>query len=480
MDYRRRYDGRICVNDRTYNSISTAVQDSFQVPAERDPAVFRRSIHRERLYLHDMRLPSTDSASVIHKRILQDSEHFCLLEQYPAKDNSKEGFRRIFPFLFTFILSSVQLVNIATGYSIYAFDWEAMHRLTIGAFICIFALVYFCMRRNFRQGPYIPFKGIDYLGVILWSLWLLCIIFIFVYGEHYEWLEGEEIRTALVFSAVLLVLAIHRAATIRHPYISLKTFSQKNMLFIFILFGCMTLMSATSTSIQNIFTGSILGFDARHNADLNWGIVAGICAGTGFSYLATVKCGWRMKDIVFAGFVSFFLYQCMLYFLIDTSTEKYMLYLPLFFKGAGVSIIYTSLTYALAGCVTFSYYFEAMCVIGFIRTSFGGPMSSAIVTHFFKHATIENTSGLGSYVDSMYLDLQPLASVSGEFQRQMMMVSIKEVYGYAVIAAITILIAIMMSDYRHLAGTDSGQMLKLIQIWKSIRHKSIGKSDNNP
>ncbi len=226
-------------------------------------------------------------------------------------------------------------------------------------------------------------------------------------------------------------------------------------------------MSATSTSIQNIFTGSILGFDARHNADLNWGIVAGICAGTGFFYLATVKCGWRMKDIVFAGFVSFFLYQC-------------MLYLPLFFKGAGVSIIYTSLTYALAGCVTFSYYFEAMCVIGFIRTSFGGPMSSAIVTHFFKHATIENTSGLGSYVDSMYLDLQPLASVSGEFQRQMMMVSIKEVYGYAVIAAITILIAIMMSDYRHLAGTDSGQMLKLIQIWKSIRHKSIGKSDNNP
>ena len=107
-------------------------------------------------------------------------------------------------------------------------------------------------------------------------------------------------------------------------------------------------------------------------------------------------------------------------------------------------------------------------------------MSSAIVTHFFKHATIENTSGLGSYVDSMYLDLQPLASVSGEFQRQMMMVSIKEVYGYAVIAAITILIAIMMSDYRHLAGTDSGQMLKLVQIWKSIRHKSIGKSDNNP
>ena len=32
-----------------------------------------------------------------------------------------------------------------------------------------------------------------------------------------------------------------------------------------------------------------------------------------------------------------------------------MLYLPMVFKGAGVSIVYTSLTYALAGCVTFAY-----------------------------------------------------------------------------------------------------------------------------
>lgn len=189
------------------------------------------------------------------------------------KITPKRDFAVFFPFLFTFVLGSVQLANIATGYSIYAFDWKAMHRLTIGAFILIFALVYFCMRRNYRQGPHIPFKGIDYLGGILWSLWLICIIFIFVYGEHYDWLDGEEIQTAIVFAIVLLVMCIQRAATVRHPYISLKTFSQHNMLFIFILFGCMTLMSATATSTQNIFTSAILGFDARHNADLNWGVL---------------------------------------------------------------------------------------------------------------------------------------------------------------------------------------------------------------
>ena len=215
------------------------------------------------------------------------------------KITPKRDFAVFFPFLFTFVLGSVQLANIATGYSIYAFDWKAMHRLTIGAFILIFALVYFCMRRNYRQGPHIPFKGIDYLGGILWSLWLICIIFIFVYGEHYDWLDGEEIQAAIVFAIVLLIMCIQRAATVRHPYISLKTFSQHNMLFIFILFGCMTLMSATATSTQNIFTSAILGFDARHNADLNWGVLIGIAVGTCIFYLSLVRWKWRIKSIVF-------------------------------------------------------------------------------------------------------------------------------------------------------------------------------------
>ena len=108
------------------------------------------------------------------------------------KITPKRDFAIFFPFLFTFVLGSVQLVNIATGYSIYAFDWQAMHRITIGAFILVFALVYFCMRHNYRQGPYIPFKGIDYLGGIMWTLWLFCIIFICVYGEHYDWLYGKQ------------------------------------------------------------------------------------------------------------------------------------------------------------------------------------------------------------------------------------------------------------------------------------------------
>lgn len=379
------------------------------------------------------------------------------------KITPRRDFAVFFPFLFTFVLGSVQLVNVAVGYSIWAFDWKAMHRITVGAFILVYALVFFCMRRDYRQGPYIPFLGIDYIGGVLWSLFLLCIVFVFVYGDHYDWLDSDEIRIGILFAFVLLAMALHRASAVRHPYISIRTFSQHNMLYIFLLFGCMTLMSATATSTQNIFTGQILGYDARHNADLNWSLAAGIAVGTALFYFAVTRWKWRGKSVLLTGFVSFLLYQVSLYFLIDPSVEKHMLYLPVLFKGAGVSLVYTSLTYALAGCVTFDCYFEAMCVIGFIRTSFGGPLGSAIVTGIFRHVRQENIGVLGGYMDAMCPSAGHIQSVYGEFIRQVTMVSIKEVYGYAAIAATVIVIAVMASDYRRIIVNGTGRILKLIQ-----------------
>lgn len=153
-----------------------------------------------------------------------------------------------------------------------------------------------------------------------------------------------------------------------------------------------------------------------------------------------------------------------------------MLYLPMLFKGAGVSIVYTSLTYALAGCVTFAYYFEAMCVIGFIRTSFGGPLSSALITNMLNHIKQSVTGDLGSYVDSMHAMAGSFTTLYVEFQQQMLLVSLKEIYGYAALAAVLILLAILASDYRHGIGTRITRMLHLTQIWRHVRRRAQSAS----
>ena len=58
----------------------------------------------------------------------------------------------------------------------------------------------------------------------------------------------------------------------------------------------------------------------------------------------------------------------------------------------------------------------------------------------------------------------------GEFQRQILLVSLKEVYGYAVIVAIVILLAILASDYRWLIRPR--RMWRLAQIWRVVHRQS--------
>lgn len=117
-----------------------------------------------------------------------------------------------------------------------------------------------------------------------------------------------------------------------------------------------------------------------------------------------------------------------------------------------------------------------MCVIGFIRTSFGGPLNAAVITRLLNGIKYSATADLGSHVDMMHPMADSFTAVYGEFQRQMLMVSLKEIYGYAAIAAVVILLAILASDYRHYVGSRINRMLKLPQVWRSLHSRTMSGS----
>lgn len=74
-------DGRLCVDDRPYNSFPAAVPYPFPIPDTQHPAGLGRGIHRLRLRVHGLPIPAAGGAHVIHKRIFQDTQHVRLLEQ---------------------------------------------------------------------------------------------------------------------------------------------------------------------------------------------------------------------------------------------------------------------------------------------------------------------------------------------------------------------------------------------------------------
>lgn len=371
-----------------------------------------------------------------------------------------------YPFLYTIVLSCIQLSGIATGYSIWAWNWQSMHIVMVGVLAVTLLIIHLTMRRHYRLGPYQPFKGVDYLGIILWSVFLLCVLFISVYGEHYDWWQGDEIRIATLFAIVSLALAIYHAATAEEPFIHLATFVQPKFFILAVLFVSYSTLSGTAGQIQNMFTEGILGFDMFHSVSLNWGVVAGILCGTPFTFYALARKKWRPRNVAIVGFFFFTMYQVLLYFLIDPETEFHQLWLPMWFRGVGTAILYVVLAYTLGKNIPFVYYFQALCAISFIRTGVGTPVCQSVLAHLLNVFRKESLMQLSSEISLDNPVTRNFSALYGELQKQSMMVGLKEVFGVAAVVGIVTTICLCFSDLR---GKYKAVIPKLPNLWRMVK-----------
>ena len=49
-----------------------------------------------------------------------------------------------------------------------------------------------CLTRTIKLGKKIPLYGIDWIGLLLWTVMLFAIVFICIYGDFYDWLERAD------------------------------------------------------------------------------------------------------------------------------------------------------------------------------------------------------------------------------------------------------------------------------------------------
>ncbi|MDP4188385.1 MAG: hypothetical protein Q8905_10070, partial [Bacteroidota bacterium] len=383
--------------------------------------------------------------------ILRLMGFFECMSTIQLKITATRDFAKFFPVVYLLVLGSIQLSGILGGYISYYFSWEYMNLLAIGMLSLVVVSVMLLLR-HFRFATPQPLNGIDWLGAFLWSLFIMLIIFVLIYGEHYDWLSSKYIFMAIISSVVVFVMILWRGRYVKHPFIDLHVLKQRHFHTISLLFTAMCLLLATPNILQNTFTDAILHYDTLTTMSLNWAVLAGIVGGAIFSYLALVKwdCGYKLVTGI--GFLFIVCYIVAMYFLISPATSKELLYLPLFFRGAGNVVIYVVLTVYAARTIPFMPFFQALTILGFVRTCIGTPLGTAIIGRAFTICTKRNMMDLGSE-----LDLQnPLVysnsfdKIVNELTRQSLLVSIKEIFGYVAIAGIFILLLTLMNRYKSL------------------------------
>lgn len=352
-----------------------------------------------------------------------------------------------FCYVYLVVDSAIQLSGIASIYSAFDCDWQLMHYI-MTALLALMMLMVMLLVRPLRNPMYIPLLGIDWIGAGLWALFMLCFTFVCVYGNFYDWWDAPEICVATLIGIASVAINLWRSTFLRHPYISLKALSNRNVVRATAIYLVFFTLIATEHVIEHSYAEVILGFDKTNIIDLNWYVLAGVIAGCGFTYMTFARRKWRYKTMTAIAFSLAVIYLAWFYFRIDYGIEKGALGVPLFIRGfASVIISIVFLTSIVQSGLSFKVFPQALTINGFTGAVMSATLGPALIGELLIHTVARNTAFLSAGITDMTPEAAyiPLSTLHGIIQRQALVVSMKEIFGWLLIAATASLAIIVVS-----------------------------------
>lgn len=358
----------------------------------------------------------------------------------------KRDFRIFFPLLYIIVLCDMSLSSyVASQLTYYFGSWQAMQVFIIT--MLAMTLVFFrTCTHNFRFMKPMPFVSIDWFGMLLWSVVMLQIIWLFTYGEHYNWFEGSMWRRVLCALPVSVYFAIQRMRHVHHPYIDPKAFHYKTLWPILFMFAIAELMNSTPTALQNVYTGQILHYGYLTTSTLNLFVIAGNVTGCLF-------CLWWMKmlhlpytRLLTIGFAFLLVYQIWMYFLINPVIEFNMLYFPTFIRSFGYTIFFVTLTLYLNELMPFQHFFMGLTIAGFIRNGVVDTICTGVYSYLLRYHIADN-----------------LARAMPFDATQSTMMGIKQLFGVTCIGGSAFLLLLMLWHVQPVRST-----LKRVPYWNVV------------
>ena len=358
----------------------------------------------------------------------------------------KRDFEIFFPLLYIIVLGDMSASGwISQQLCYYCGDYHAMQYFIVALLLLVLLFLYTCTQ-HFRFMRPMPFINIDWLGCILWSTTLLEIVWLFTYGEYYNWSDSGLWCNVACALPVTAFFAYGRMTHIHHPYIDPKAFRYKTLGAILFFFVVEEWMNSTHNALEGIFTGSILHYGMLTSSRFNLIGWVGSLSGCLFSLWWMKMLKLRYTSLLTIGFALMLGYQVLMYFYITPELNIERLYAPTFVRTFGYAIFFCTLTVYLEELLPFQHFFMGLTIAGFIRNSVVDSISGGIYSYLFRYHVADNFA--------RGLQIDPVQSI---------MLSIKYLYGTTCLIGCFFLLLLMLWRVQPVRS-----MLKHIPYWNKV------------
>lgn len=348
-----------------------------------------------------------------------------------------------FPILFSILLGSQTLSPWLSTHVTYIFQsWKAMQWIMAG-WMCLIALVVYVITHPFRFMRPLPLVSLDWLGCGLWSALLIEVIFLFNYGEFYNWWDGSPFRLVACMVPVTAYFTIQRMRHIRHPYIEPGAWMYKRLPLLLTMFFLIQIINSTPNVLQNTLTGSVLHFGRLATSRFYLIALVGTLCGSCFIMFWVKVLHQKYTRLLTLGFAMLMVYVVMMYFHVMPGLDIAHFYLSVFCRAFGYAIFFIVLTIYLKDLMPFPQFFMGLTMIGFVRTGVAETICSGVYGYLLRHGIADNMAR-GLPYDAT----------------QAMLVAIKQLYGFTCIFGTIVLLFFLLWDIQPVRTT-----LKRIPSW---------------
>lgn len=380
-----------------------------------------------------------------------------------------------FPVVYIMVCGGTYLSGITTAYLTYYGNWRLMNLFVIALMMIHCGIVYFMMKPDHRPGPFLSLKGVDFIGLFLWSAFLISGMWLFTYGEHYDWWTSSTIWHATGITLAFFAAALCRSKFHEKPYLPLSIFKFRSVQHLMLLLLGVGILQAAPKLLQSIYLSSVLKYDSLNTISLNWPILYGVVVGSLLAFATFVKWHWGFKKYFIVALMLLTFYEVSMYFLIDGDTNREAFFIPLFAFGVSEVMIGSASNVYLSQSLPFSHFFFGLNSIGYIRCGIGTALGSATVQRLYNWSISKNSLNAADNMDGtvMPFDLPSWSDTMAVISKQAVMISIKECYGYMTAIGIVMMMLIIIHHYRL-------PVIRLLPGMAAIRQWMNTEKTNDP
>ncbi|RZJ35846.1 MAG: MFS transporter, partial [Chryseobacterium sp.] len=345
---------------------------------------------------------------------------------------------------YTFVLI---LNQVSAYYAVQVSIEYNFQQFFVLASVMCFALALLCW--VFMHDKYfalkVPLHYIDWLSILLFVSTFMFSAYVLSFGKQQDWLNSKNIINASIAAFISFALLAIRQMTLKRPYISFNIFTKSNVLNGLFMLLCLGMFLGT-TSLQNIFSVGVLGYDQLTNAKLNVMMSPGILL-AGIVAVFWFKKERPLKMFIFSGFAAMTAYAVIMYFSMVLEFNYENWYLPMFLKGFGMGSLFISVWYYTLDKLELDEMLAAIGLVLVWRTFLAVGFFSALYSWFQYQFQIVSLGDLAVYMDGMTITPQTVASNMKTIQLNAMIAANKKIFGFISMAGFGVMLYVITHHF---------------------------------